>query len=93
MIPQIILRAADARPFEIQDLIVADTRFKIIVFTGPTENNRVLQSAADALEKALAKAYPTKMTEAVDIISVCTGEVREISYNSVPAILRSHWTK
>jgi len=34
MPPQIILRAADARPFELQDLLPSDTRFKVIVFSG-----------------------------------------------------------
>ncbi len=34
MPPQIILRAADARPYELQDLLPSDTRFKVIVFSG-----------------------------------------------------------
>lgn len=32
--PQTILRAADARPFELQDSLPSDTRFKILVFPG-----------------------------------------------------------
>jgi phenol 2-monooxygenase len=32
--PQVILRAADSRPYEIQDLLTSDTRFKILVFCG-----------------------------------------------------------
>ena len=34
MPPQIIIRAADARPFELQDLLPADTRFKVLIFAG-----------------------------------------------------------
>ncbi|KLO06801.1 hypothetical protein SCHPADRAFT_678024 [Schizopora paradoxa] len=34
MPPQIIIRAADARPFELHDLLPSDTRFKVIVFSG-----------------------------------------------------------
>lgn len=34
MPPQIIIRAADARPFELHDLIPSDTRFKVIIFSG-----------------------------------------------------------
>ena len=32
--PHVFIRAADARPFELQDLLPADTRFKILVFGG-----------------------------------------------------------
>jgi phenol 2-monooxygenase (NADPH) len=32
--PQIIIRVADARPFEIQDLYPADTKFRILLFVG-----------------------------------------------------------
>lgn len=34
LIPQIVLRGADRRPFEIQDLCPSDSRFKILVFAG-----------------------------------------------------------
>ena len=36
LIPQVVVRAADARPFELQDLLPADTRFKLLVFAGAT---------------------------------------------------------
>lgn len=34
LIPQVIVRAADARPENIQELIPADTRFKLLLFPG-----------------------------------------------------------
>lgn len=34
MPPQMFVRASDARPVELQDLLPADTRFKILVFGG-----------------------------------------------------------
>ncbi|KAG8936055.1 hypothetical protein FRC00_009802 [Tulasnella sp. 408] len=34
LIPSIILRAADCRPYQIQDLTPSDTRFKLIIFGG-----------------------------------------------------------
>ena len=34
MPPHVFIRAADARPFELQDLLLSDTRFKILVFGG-----------------------------------------------------------
>ena len=32
MLPHVFIRAADARPFNIQDMLPADTRFKLLVF-------------------------------------------------------------
>ena len=37
MLPHVFVRAADARPFEIQDLLPADTHFKLLVFAGHTD--------------------------------------------------------
>lgn len=38
MPPQVIVRAADARAYELQDLLPSDARFKILVFAGDTAN-------------------------------------------------------
>jgi phenol 2-monooxygenase len=96
VLPQIIIRAADARPVEIQDLLVADTRFKLFVFTGRPEGSQLelIRSSADALEKALGKVFPNGVREkATDIVSICIGDVMEMEYTVLPPILRSHWTK
>jgi phenol 2-monooxygenase (NADPH) len=94
VIPQIIIRAADAQPVEIQDLLVSDTRFKVFVFTGkPEAQLPAVQAAADALEQALERVFPGVRAQAVDIIAVCIGSIREMDYNVVPPLLRSHWTK
>ena len=34
ILPQIVLRMADRRAIDIQDVCPADTRFKVLVFTG-----------------------------------------------------------
>ncbi|CAE6476077.1 unnamed protein product [Rhizoctonia solani] len=38
--PQIILRMADSRPFEIQDMLPSDSRYKLMVFGGDISRNR-----------------------------------------------------
>jgi phenol 2-monooxygenase len=91
--PQIIIRAADGRPVELQDLLVADARFKILVFTGKPEGNDVLAAAAQSLESTLNAVYGDKYQDVVDIITICVGSAMEMEYNIVPAVLRSHWTK
>jgi phenol 2-monooxygenase len=94
VIPQLVMRAADARPIEVQDLLVADTRFKILVFTGkPEAQLAAVQAAADALEQALDRVLPGVREKAVDIIAICIGSIHEMDYNVVPSLLRSHWTK
>ena len=52
--PQVFLRAADARPLEMQDLLPADARFKILVFGGDISRVRDrarLQAVGDELAK------------------------------------------
>ena len=52
MPPQVFIRAASGRPVEIQDLLPADTRFKILVFAGNIsvkKDKDKLQALADSL--------------------------------------------
>ncbi|PPQ66392.1 hypothetical protein CVT24_007221 [Panaeolus cyanescens] len=42
-VPHIFLRAADAHPVEIHDLIPSDGRFKILIFSGDTTRVEVIQ--------------------------------------------------
>ena len=54
MPPQMFIRAASVKPVEVQDLLPADTRFKILVFAGniSTEKDRAaLQVLAVELDK------------------------------------------
>lgn len=51
MLPQVFVRAADARPVEIHDLLPADTRFKILIFLGSmAEESRLAEINALADE-------------------------------------------
>ncbi|CAE6375702.1 unnamed protein product [Rhizoctonia solani] len=38
--PQVILRMADSRPFEIHDVLPSDSRFKLLIFGGDMSHNR-----------------------------------------------------
>lgn len=52
--PQVFVRAADSRPYEIQDLLPADTRFKVLVFGGDIALQRDrarMQAVADEMAK------------------------------------------
>ena len=39
MLPHVFIRAASSQPIEVQDMIPADTRFKILVFAGNISND------------------------------------------------------
>jgi len=104
LVPQIILRAADARPFEIQDLCPSDTRFKILVFVGdlknPKQNQRVNELAADmGAAKGLLNMFggrydqDTGEWDAFDLLSICSGKKESVSYLDVPPLFRSQWSK
>jgi len=54
MLPQILVRETDVRPYEFQDLLPADTRFKILVFSGDT---------TDAAQRIKEEVHPRRGTE------------------------------
>jgi phenol 2-monooxygenase (NADPH) len=98
--PQYILRAADGRPFQIQDLLPSDTRFKLLVFTGNTSEPSQLtklQTLAEELqapESFLIKFSPEgKVETKFDIISISSAKKESVVYNALPQLFRSHWSK
>ncbi|KAA1476570.1 hypothetical protein DENSPDRAFT_785394 [Dentipellis sp. KUC8613] len=102
LLPQIALRAADARPVEIQDYCPADGRFKILVFPGdiqnPTNRSRMGCLAdeltrGDAFLQALPRAAGVSTVEMFDLVTIVYGKKEEVNYNDVPECLRPHWTK
>jgi len=104
LIPQIILRAADARAYEIQDLCPADTRFKILLFVGDLASaqqaQRISQLAADM---GRAEGFLNKFGrrsqnkegewDMFDILTICVGKKESVNYLDVPKFFRSHWSK
>jgi len=90
--PQMAIYAASAESVEIQDLCVADTRFKIFVFTGPAAGAHV-DAVATELERTDGWWHRFGGYTTFDIITVCQGNKETIQWLSVPKVLRPHWRK
>ncbi|KAF9466163.1 FAD binding domain-containing protein [Collybia nuda] len=100
MPPQILIRAADARPFELQDLLPSDTRFKVLIFAGDTsqatQRAKVDNLAVDmSASHRFLKTYSPSgdIFAAFDILSISSATKSEVRYNELPKLFRSHWSK
>lgn len=105
MPPQIILRAADNRPYEIQDLLPSDTRFKVVLFVGDVAGDKQRKEEVQKLAGLMTgesgflgkwvggKSTIKEKGEVFEVLSVMTGSRLEVNYTDVPALLRKHWTK
>jgi phenol 2-monooxygenase (NADPH) len=100
MPPQIIIRAADARPIELHDLLHADARFKVLIFAGDTtdavQSVKVEKLAEDMSrpESFLNKYTPAKeWNKMFDIFVISSGKKENIDYTKLPELFRSHWSK
>ncbi|EIW75095.1 hypothetical protein CONPUDRAFT_85427 [Coniophora puteana RWD-64-598 SS2] len=103
--PQVFVRAADAWPFELQDLLPSDFKFKLLVFTGdhnvPAQQARV-RAFAEGLEKpgSFYTRYAPPGTggkgavvqNRFEVITIWDGKKEEVNYLDIPAVLRPHWT-
>ena len=96
MLPQIFVRAADARPVDIQDLLPADIRWKILIFIGALDESRLprVQLLAKELKSFLRK-YPVYgyIPQMFDIIAIVAGNKNKFNYLDVPDLFRPHWSK
>lgn len=74
MPPQILVRLADFSACELRDLLPADIRFKILVFTGDTADPKQL-SRIERLATAMSQpnSFFKQFTAAVDVITVASG--------------------
>ncbi|KIJ21008.1 hypothetical protein PAXINDRAFT_165806 [Paxillus involutus ATCC 200175] len=99
MLPQIFIRAADMRPIEIQDMLPADIRFKLLLFVGHLTETRIarLNLLAEDLSKptAFLQKYSAhgNSSSIFDIVTVTAGKKDDINYLNVPALFRPHWSK
>jgi phenol 2-monooxygenase (NADPH) len=100
MPPQILIRAADARPVELQDLLPADSRFKVLIFAGDTTvvaQRMKMETLAEKMSEP--ESFLNKYTLAeewnrvFDILAICLGKKKQINYTDVPKLFRSHWSK
>ncbi|KAF9038555.1 FAD binding domain-containing protein [Panaeolus papilionaceus] len=97
LLPQVFLRAADGRPYEIQDLLPSDGRFKLLVFSGDTTQGGPLQKLmafSTALKITLSTLFSEeKISEIVDIHVINSATKVTVNHNRIPEFLRSHWSK
>jgi len=98
--PQKFVRAADAWPHELQDLLPSDFRYKLLVFTGDLEDTlqqeRIESMVKDLQqpESFLTKYASNKTSKSrVDIITISKGKKEEYDFLKIPSLLRSHWSK
>ena len=101
--PQTIVRSADGRPFELQELLVADTRFKLLVFTGdvllPQQMKKARKVADELLTegKGLSKFVPRgkDLSSVFDVLTISKTKLKMMFnvVNDLPKALNSHWTK
>ena len=97
MLPHIFIRAADARPYELHDLLPANTKWKLLVFTGDIgpESPNQIQKVTQLAEKlggtdGLLSRYADG---AFDTLTICATEKGQINYTDVPKVLRPHWSR
>jgi phenol 2-monooxygenase len=86
LLPHVLVRAADAREVNIQDLAPSDTRFKLFVFPGEHA-----QEIAAYLNRP--ECFFHKRQDAFDVITVLQGSKHTVNYLQVPPVLRPHWSK
>ncbi|EPQ56124.1 hypothetical protein GLOTRDRAFT_137955 [Gloeophyllum trabeum ATCC 11539] len=101
MPPQTIIRVADSWPFELQDLLPADTRFKVVFFTGdymnPTQRDKVLELAEklNQPESFLRKFTPkgARSGDVFDLLTIAASKKEQVTYTDFPKVFRPHWSK
>ncbi|KAM5541473.1 hypothetical protein V8D89_005027 [Ganoderma adspersum] len=101
MPPHVFIRAASAQPIEVQDMLPADTRFKILVFAGniSDDSDRAkLQALADDLSKpeSFLRRYgrgDVGKWEVFDVLCFSSGKKDRVGYLDFPEFFRSHYSK
>ncbi|KAF8141461.1 FAD binding domain-containing protein [Boletus edulis] len=98
--PQKFLRAADAWPHELQDLLSSDFRYKVLVFTGDFDDALQLERIESMVKdmerpESFLKKYTSYMASnsRFDILTISKGRKEEFDFLKVPSLLRSHWSK
>lgn len=100
MLPQMFVRAADARPYELHDMMPADSRFKVLVFAGDTSRQAQRDKVA-RLAEAMGKpdgflrryAPGGEVAAMFDIISISSAKKTNVRYNELPELFRPHWSR
>ncbi|KAG2137580.1 FAD binding domain-containing protein [Suillus bovinus] len=101
MLPQMFVRAADARPVEIQDMLPADTRFKLLFFVGLLTSEQLTRVRGLAEELQLPTSFlqkydyqaQGKAQSMFDIISIAAGHKDDVNFLDLPPTFRTHWSQ
>ncbi|KAH9945760.1 FAD binding domain-containing protein [Amylocystis lapponica] len=99
MLPHEFIRAADARPIELHDMLPSDTRFKILVFAGNTADKLQLKRlSALAVELGKPDAFLRRFSRGAldtvfDILCISSANKEEASHLDIPELFRPHWSK
>lgn len=92
MPPQALIRAMDARPFDLQDLIIADMRFKLLIFCGDTSLVKYRKNLFDLANKM--ESSQIFKPEMFDIITINSSKKETFNmYDEIPQYLRPVWSK
>ena len=94
--PHVFLRVADARPINIQDMVPANGRFKILVFAGEYTRPNFstdLQAYADELVSMFSKHGGSGKPMAMDVVTIMSGKQDPACLLHVPSALRPHWAQ
>jgi phenol 2-monooxygenase (NADPH) len=90
LLPHVLVRAADAREVNIQDLAPSNARFKLFVFPGEQHAHAPAIAAHLGSPECFFNKHPR---DAFEIITVLQGSKNTVNYLELPPVLRPHWTK
>jgi hypothetical protein len=94
MLPAVLIRAADARAYNLHDLLPANTLWKMLLFVGDVsreDGRRTVQGLAEAMggEGGFLRRFGEGR---FDIVTICKTKTDAIDYTSIPTLLRPHWS-
>ncbi|EJU03728.1 hypothetical protein DACRYDRAFT_105885 [Dacryopinax primogenitus] len=98
--PQIVMRVADCRAFEMQDLIVSDTKWKLLFFVGDPKQEKQaaivkrLGEYMDRPDSFISKFSPKNDRQAVFTMLIVSSTPKdEADYTDIHSGLLTHWSK
>ncbi|KAF9269253.1 hypothetical protein L218DRAFT_976998 [Marasmius fiardii PR-910] len=95
-LPSVLIRAADARPFNVQDLLPSDTKFKLLIFTGDVSDPtrlKAVKNLEDELKQPSSFLSKARSKSMFDFFSISSTDKRKMAYSVIPPLFRSHWSK
>ncbi|KAI1791906.1 FAD binding domain-containing protein [Ganoderma leucocontextum] len=101
MIPHVFIRAASSQPIELQDMLPADTRFKVLVFAGniADDTDRAkLEVLGEELNKPenFLRRYgrgDSGKWQVFDVACFSAATKDKVGFFDFPEFFRWHWTK